>query len=128
MQRIFSFAFLAVAAVWPMRAQDNILGPDFRRQSGGRGYDILAAVKPWDLLGQGYQLTGDSAVDRDGNVFFTDSRTNRILKIDLAGKISTWKEGTNGAHGIAYGRMAACTPASTNGRDSSLSLAMARNR
>jgi len=47
------------------------------------GYEILEAGKPWALLGQGYQLTADSAVDKDGNVYFTDARKNRILKIDL---------------------------------------------
>ena len=57
----------------------------------------------WELLGQGYQLTADSAVDKDGIVYFTDARTNRILRIDLAGKISVWKEGSQGAHGVAFG-------------------------
>jgi gluconolactonase len=51
----------------------------------------------------GYHLTGDSAVDPEGNVYFTDARRNRILKIDLEGKITTWKEGSNGAHGAAFG-------------------------
>jgi gluconolactonase len=65
--------------------------------------EILAPGKGWDLLGQGYQLTADSAVDHEGNVYFTDSRKNRILKIDIEGKIGVWKEGSNGAHGIAFG-------------------------
>lgn len=65
--------------------------------------DDLVSAQPWQLLGQGYQLTADSAVDKQGNVFFTDARNNRILKIDLEGKISTWKEGSNGTHGIALG-------------------------
>jgi hypothetical protein len=50
-----------------------------------------------------YQLTADSAVDNYGNVYFTDARIKRILKIDLDGKISTSKEASNGAHGIAFG-------------------------
>ncbi|MBS1832656.1 MAG: SMP-30/gluconolactonase/LRE family protein [Acidobacteria bacterium] len=62
----------------------------------------VAAEQPWQLLGEGYQLTADSAVDRQGNVYFTDARTNRILKIDLDGKIATWRENSNGAHGIAF--------------------------
>ena len=61
------------------------------------------AGKPWDLLGQGYQLTADSAVDSDGNVYFTDARKNRILKIDLEGRVRIWKEGSNGTHGVAFG-------------------------
>ena len=60
------------------------------------------AQDKWELLGEGYHLTADSAVDPQGNVYFTDARRNRILKIDLDGKISTWKEGTNGSHGIAF--------------------------
>jgi sugar lactone lactonase YvrE len=66
-------------------------------------YDILEPHTEWELLGQGYQLTADSAVDKDGNVYFTDARNNRILKIDRGGKISIWKEASNGAHGIAFG-------------------------
>jgi sugar lactone lactonase YvrE len=65
--------------------------------------DIPAPGKGWELLGQGYQLTADSAVDRQGNIYFSDARKNRILKIDLEGRISTWKEGSNGTHGVAFG-------------------------
>ena len=64
---------------------------------------ILAPGKDWELLGQGYQLTADTAVDGDGLVYFTDARNTRILKIDLQGKITVWKEDSGGAHGIAYG-------------------------
>src|SRR5689334_10641257 len=60
-------------------------------------------IPAWDLLGQGYQLTADSAVDKEGSVYFTDARNNRIYKIDPAGKIALWKDGSGGAHGIAYG-------------------------
>ena len=66
-------------------------------------YAILEPGKDWELLGQGYQLTADSAVDKDGSVYFTDARSNRILKIDPAGKITAWKEGSGGAHGIMFG-------------------------
>src|SRR5580765_7933321 len=64
---------------------------------------ILAPGKDWELLGQGYQLTADTAVDREGLVYFTDARHNRIHKIDLQGKITLWKEDSGDAHGIAYG-------------------------
>ena len=65
--------------------------------------EILVPEKSWELLGKGYHLTADSAVDFAGNVYFTDARRNRILKVDLDGRISTWKESSNGAHGIAFG-------------------------
>jgi sugar lactone lactonase YvrE len=106
MQRLVRFTFLAVVSICPMLAQEA----GSRRQTGGsetsndRGVnEILMPGRPWELLGAGYQLTADTAVDNDGNVYFTDARRNRISQIDLAGKITTWKEGSNGAHGIAYG-------------------------
>jgi sugar lactone lactonase YvrE len=99
MHRVSSLACLATLATWAMHAQ-AVPAVDSQRRGAS---EILAPGKGWNLLGQGYQLTADSAVDRQGNVYFTDARKDRILKIDLEGKISTWKEGSNGAHGIAFG-------------------------
>jgi len=64
---------------------------------------ILEPGKGWELLGGGFQLTADSAVDDVGNVYFTDARRNRIWKVDASGKIATWKEDSGGTHGIAMG-------------------------
>jgi enterochelin esterase-like enzyme/sugar lactone lactonase YvrE len=66
-------------------------------------YAILEPGSDWQLLGQGYQLTADSTVDRQGNVYFTDHHNNHIDKIDLEGKITIWKEDSGGSHGIAFG-------------------------
>lgn len=65
-------------------------------------YAILEPGKDWELVGGSYQMTADAAVDKEGNVFFTDHRTSRILKVDGQGTISVWKEKAN-AHGIVYG-------------------------
>ena len=71
---------------------------------GARGSEaLLVPGKNWELLGEGYQLTADSAVDHAGNIFFTDARNNRIYKVDSGGHIALWKEESGGAHGIAYG-------------------------
>jgi len=59
--------------------------------------------KEWELLGEGFHLTADSTVDKDGNVYFTDATHNRIYRIDLNGKIAPWKENTDGAHGLMFG-------------------------
>ncbi len=66
-------------------------------------YTILEPGKDWELVGAGYHLSADSTVDRDGNVFFTDNRHNRIHKVDGQGNITVWKENSGGAHGIAFG-------------------------
>lgn len=102
MHRFVPLAFLAALATWPVDTQDQARG---RVEAGtGRGtQEIFLAGRPWDLLGGGYHLTGDSTVDSAGTVYFTDVRRNRILKIDLDGAIKTFRENTNGAHGVAFG-------------------------
>jgi hypothetical protein len=102
MHRLISFAFLAVLATWPVYAQDQTRGRSERVKDRG-AHEILIAGRHWDLLGEGYHLTADSTMDKVGNVYFTDARKNRILKIDLDGNINTWREDTNGAHGVAFG-------------------------
>jgi gluconolactonase len=67
-----------------------------------QAFSLLTPGRDWELLGQGYQLTADSAVDKQGQVYFTDARHNRIYKIDVNGKIALWKENSGGAHGIVY--------------------------
>src|SRR5688572_25944088 len=51
------------------------------------------------------------AVDRAGNVFFSDIQGSRILKMDPAGKVTTWREDsgrTNGNTFDAQGRLISC--------------------
>jgi sugar lactone lactonase YvrE len=59
------------------------------------------AATGWQLLGEGYQLTADSAVTSNGTVYFTDARHNRIYRVPLDGRIELWKENSGGAHGVA---------------------------
>jgi sugar lactone lactonase YvrE len=88
MGRLLASPLLAVIAVFPLRAQPS---------------QILVPGQSWTLLGQGYQLTADSAVNKDGTVYFSDAHNNRIMKIDLEGRITTWKEESHGTHGVAFG-------------------------
>ncbi len=66
-------------------------------------YDILEPGKDWELVGQGYHFSDGLAVDKLGNVFFTDAANNRIYKIDLDGKVSLWKENADGVGGMVFG-------------------------
>jgi len=96
-QRLILFVYLATAALGPVTAQDRATVKD-------RGAsEILVPGKGWELLGRDYQLTADSAVDRQGNIYFSDAQKDRILKIDLQGKIALWKQGSRGSHGVAFG-------------------------
>jgi hypothetical protein len=85
----------------------------------GGAYEILVPGKSWNLLGQGYQLTASSAVDKDGNVFFSDARRNRILKISiLRARSAPGKKAATERMALRSEPMAGCTAASTTGRES----------
>jgi gluconolactonase len=97
MQRVVRFAYLAALAALASLAQDTPV------QKNRGASEILIPGKDWELLGQDYQLTADSAVDNLGNIYFTDAQKDRILKIDLDGKIHLWKDGAHRSHGIVWG-------------------------
>jgi len=100
MLRAAGLLFLALVTLPLAGAQDPRPAiPD----DGRNAATILVPGEPWVLLGEGYQLTADSAVDNSGVVYFTDAHRDRIMKIDTVGNITTWKENSGGAHGIAFG-------------------------
>ncbi len=56
-------------------------------------------------------FTEGPAVDRDGNVYFTEMVFQKIMKLTPAGALSTFREQSNGANGLLIdpqGRMIAC--------------------
>lgn len=56
-------------------------------------------------------FTEGPAVDREGNVFFTDTVPNRIMKLSPDGKLSVFRENSNAANGLVFdlqGRLVAC--------------------
>lgn len=65
--------------------------------------NILDPGQDWELVSEGYKLTEGPAVDREGNVFFTDIRNNRIHKIGTDGKVSVFKEDSGAANGMMFG-------------------------
>jgi gluconolactonase len=72
---------------------------------------ILDPGKEWELVSEGYKLTEGPAVDRDGDIFFTDIPNNRIHKIGVDGKVTVFKEDSGGANGLMFGpdgRLYAC--------------------
>ena len=72
---------------------------------------ILDPAKDWEVASQGHKFTEGPAVDRQGNVFFSDIPNNRIHKISTDGKVTVFKEDTGGANGLMFGpdgRLYAC--------------------
>lgn len=71
----------------------------------------LIPGKDWERVSSGHRFTEGPAVDKAGNVFFTDIPNNRIHRIGVDGKVSVFKEDSGGANGLKFGpdgRMYAC--------------------
>jgi gluconolactonase len=63
------------------------------------------------LLADGFQFTEGPAVDNQGNVFFTDQPNDRIMKIDLDGKVSEFLKPAGRSNGMFFdhgGKLIAC--------------------
>jgi gluconolactonase len=62
-------------------------------------------------LADGFQFTEGPAVDKEGNIFFTDIPANRIHRWSLDGKLSIFVENSEGANGLFFdkeGNLIAC--------------------
>lgn len=64
---------------------------------------VLDPDSEWEEVSSGHKFTEGPAVDKQGNVFFTDIPNNRIHKIDTAGKVTVFKENTGAANGLMFG-------------------------
>ena len=88
--------------------------PVTKSRSGVERHFVTAILDPdseWQVVSQGHKFTEGPAVDRDGNVFFTDIPNNRIHKIDTGGHVTVFKEDSGGANGLMFGpdgRLYAC--------------------
>lgn len=63
------------------------------------------------LVADGYQFTEGPAVDAQGNVFFTDQPNDRILKVDLDGKVTEFLKPAGRSNGMFFapdGKLIAC--------------------
>jgi len=79
-----------------------------------RGADssIIASGAKLEKLGGGYSFTEGPAVDKDGNVFFTDQPNDRIVKWDAkTGEFSDWLKPAGRSNGTYFdkdGNLIAC--------------------
>jgi gluconolactonase len=78
---------------------------------------LLAVVTPVIAAGQEPEIattvafTEGPTVDRDGNVYFTEIISQRIMKLSAAGALTTYREKSNAANGLLIdlqGRLVAC--------------------
>jgi gluconolactonase len=76
--------------------------------SGGPGSrhivtDILDPGKGWELVASGYKATDGPAVDKDGNVYYSDNANSKIYKASAVdGKVTVFKD-DQPASGLMFG-------------------------
>ncbi|MBM3723860.1 MAG: gluconolactonase [Acidobacteria bacterium] len=88
--------------------------PIAKSRGGGDRQFVTQVLDPageWELVSQGHRFTEGPAVNRAGEVFFTDIPNNRIHRIGLDGKVTVFKEDSGAANGLMFGpdgRLYAC--------------------
>jgi gluconolactonase len=65
--------------------------------------DFLDPPHDWELVGQGYGLADAPAVDKDGNLYFADSKSSKIYRVGPDGKPVLFKDNAGGVSGLMFG-------------------------
>lgn len=63
---------------------------------------VIAKDSPLQLIHDGFEGTEGPIRAQDGSLLFTETRANRIVRIDQDDHISSYLEQTNGANGLGY--------------------------
>ena len=63
---------------------------------------VVAPRTKVEKLAGGFRFTEGPAADVEGNIYFTDIPNNRIHKWSLDGKLSTFRENSEGANGLFF--------------------------
>jgi gluconolactonase len=89
---------LAAAALFALASV-----PALAQTPGGIPGVVAAGAAP-ELVQEGFVFTEGPVGTADGGLYFSDIRPSKIFYLDAAGKISLFRENTNGANGIALTR------------------------
>ena len=65
---------------------------------------VVAPGAKLTLISDGFKFTEGPAVDRAGNVYFTDQPNNRIMKWSVDGKVTVYKENAGRSNGMYFDR------------------------
>jgi gluconolactonase len=86
---------------------DGLQKPEPDKQTG----DILPAQAKLEKVAGDCKFTEGPAADAEGNVFFTDSPSNKIMVLRPGGKLEVWNSQSKDANGMRFdarGRLVAC--------------------
>jgi sugar lactone lactonase YvrE/enterochelin esterase-like enzyme len=73
--------------------------------------EIADPVSPWQQVSHGHQFTDGPAVDRSGDVYYTDVPAGKIYKISTSGRTTVFKDHAGQVTGLMFGgngRLYAC--------------------
>lgn len=79
---------------------------------GQKNKSIIATGAKVEKLADGFSFTEGPAVDKKGNVYFTDQPNDRILKWSTDGKLSAFLDGSGRANGLYFdknGNLLSCS-------------------
>jgi gluconolactonase len=104
------FVVGAIAAVSRLALQNRTPAASVAAERGQAAAPAAAQSAPVEIAAT-VAFTEGPAVDRDGNVYFTDIINQRIMKLGADGVLSTYREPSNVANGLLIdpqGRLVAC--------------------
>ncbi|MDE3196326.1 MAG: SMP-30/gluconolactonase/LRE family protein [Acidobacteriota bacterium] len=87
-------------------------GPMYRQPA----YNVVTPDKPWEEVAGEYGSAGSIAVNKAGDVFFVDTKANRIYRIASNGKPSVFKQNAGGAKNLRGGADGRIYAIETGGR------------
>ncbi len=76
-----------------------------------RTYSPISPGAKLEKLAEGFEFTEGPAADAEGNIFFTDQPSDRILKWSITGQLSTFLQPSGRANGLYFdhqGNLIAC--------------------
>lgn len=79
----------------------------FSQQNSVQDFDSIKVVKPGASLvhvSSQFSFTEGPAVDKKGNIFFTDQPNDKIWKYDVEGKLSVFMDKTGRSNGLYFDR------------------------
>jgi sugar lactone lactonase YvrE/enterochelin esterase-like enzyme len=65
--------------------------------------DFLDPRQDWEVVGQGFGLADAPAIDKDGVLWFADSRASKIYRLGPDGKPVLFKDNAGGVSGLMFG-------------------------
>jgi sugar lactone lactonase YvrE/type 1 glutamine amidotransferase len=94
---------LPIPKNFPTAAETSLATASLSKGLGEKDSLVAEGAKVQNLAG-GFIFTEGPAVDKKGNIYFTDIRNNRIHKWSLDGKLTTFRENSGASNGLYFDR------------------------